>query len=232
MSKNAKPKAATPVPGSRIWERFEGETEKQYAAFCSFKNIPPIDRTALEAYRRYTGKNDAPNAHSWWYEMSQRNRWRERVAAYDQHIERIADEKEADERVRARQLRRAVLVLGNQKAVELLRNVDSEKASVGDIVRLMEVSTRGLRDEYAEGPEQKTMMTVVDGGQSDMVKLAARASVLTDTEAVSEYRRLTNTLHKAVSDGMADEDGEQEQGEDKDAGEPAYGHTDEEEQFG
>lgn len=201
MPKHAPPPAGKPNPDARLWERFDGETERQWLAFKAYRDLSPIDRTCLEAYRRHTGKPDAVVASSWFYELSTRNRWRERAAAFDAYLDRMAWEAETDERLKARKLRRAVLLTAQKRLGEAVQKFDFGKATAGDVAKLLDVIARNLREEYADQPEQKQQVTVVNGGTSELVQLADRASSMADADIVAEYRRLTGTAAKALSDG-------------------------------
>jgi len=198
------PKYPTPPPGTpstdgKLWERFDGESEKQFAAFRSYRDLSPIDRSILEAYRRHTGKLEALIASSWFYELSTRNRWKERAAAFDNYLDRIAWEAESDERIKARKLRRAVLITAQKRLGEAISKYDFENSTTGEIARLLDVTSRNLREEYADTPELKQQVTLINGGTSEYVQLAERASSMTDGEIVSEYRRLTGTVSKATA---------------------------------
>ena len=176
---------------TRLWERKPRETPKAFAWFKVFRDLSPIDRSVAETYRRKTGKLDAPKAPSWIYEMSTKNRWKTRAAAFDAYLDRLQYEAEVDERIRARKLRRAVLAATMKRTGEAVPRIDFASASPGELARLLDVTARQLREEYADQPEQRQTVTVVNGGTSDHVRLADRADDMSDSDLVAEYRRLT-----------------------------------------
>jgi len=197
----------------RMWERLPGETAKQFDWFKVYRNLSAIDRTVAEAYRRKTGKLDAIKAPSWIYEMSSKYRWRDRSTAFDTYLDRLQYEAEVDERIRARKLRRAVLAAAMKRTGEAIPRVDLSSMSGGDLARLLDVTAKQLREEYADIPEHRQTVTVVNGGTSGHVALAERAESMTDDELVAEYRRMT--AGAIASRPLAD--GEASIGEDDDA---------------
>jgi len=204
MSKIDHPEFRKAKNDGKLWERLENETEKQFLAFKQYRDLSPIDRSTLEAYRRHTGKADALVASSWFYELSTKNRWKERAAAFDQYLDRLQWEAETDERIKARKLRRAVLLTAQKRLGEALITFDFGKATAGDVARLLDVIARNLRDEYSDQPEHRAQVTLVNGGSSELVQLAEAASTMTDSDIVSEYRRLTGTPSKAIGNGSED----------------------------
>jgi hypothetical protein len=193
MPKHAPPPAGIPNPDARLWERFVGETEKQFLAFKAYRDQSPASRTIIEAYRRHTGKTSSDVVPSWFYELSGRNRWRERASAFDAHLDRLAWEAENDERLKARRLRRAVLLTAQKRLGDAVQGFDFAKSTPAEIAKLLDVVARNLREEYGEQPTQRQEVTVVDGGKSDLVALADRADTMTDDELVAEYRRISSS---------------------------------------
>lgn len=185
----------------RLWERQPGESEKAFGWFKSFRDLPPLDRTVAEVYRKREGKL-GKTAPSWIYELSQKWRWRSRAAAFDSYMDRLQYEAEVNERVKARRLRRAVLLSAMRNAGDALPSIDLTKSSAGELARLLDITARNLREEYADQPENRQTVTLVNGGSTKHVELAQRAESLSDAELVAEYRRLTAT---APSRALADD---------------------------
>lgn len=183
-----------PREGAYPWERLDNETEKQYAAFCVYRDLAAVERNIVVAFRRYTGKVDVGSAGSWFYSLAAAHNWKERAQAFDSHIERLGWQAETDERLKARKLRRAVLITAQRRIGETLQRFDFDKASAGEMARLIDVVNRNLREEYADMPEQRAQVTFVNGGKSEYVQLADKAAILSDTEIVAEYRRLTSSV--------------------------------------
>src|SRR5215208_5110507 len=69
-----------------LWDRLENEPERAYRAFECFLSLPSDHRTIVEAYRVYVGNPDAEKPSDTWSRWSNTFAWRERAAAYDDHI--------------------------------------------------------------------------------------------------------------------------------------------------
>lgn len=146
------------------WERYKEESPKAYEAFVAYRDMPRVDRSVRGAFIKSRLSGPPPDqAHPTWYEWSNRYKWRERVMALDTYNERRDSEAEADERVKSRKLRRAVLVSALRKAGSELPNVDFSKASASDLAKFLEVVVRQLRDEYDESPTQKVALGGLQG---------------------------------------------------------------------
>jgi hypothetical protein len=62
------------------------EPERAYRAFECFLSLPSSERTLLEAYRQHVGNPDAVKPSDTWSRRSSQFAWRERAAAYDDHM--------------------------------------------------------------------------------------------------------------------------------------------------
>ena len=72
------------------WERRDDETDKAFAAFVAFRDLPPGERTDVAAYAKYQGlkkakkgKVPAPS----WYKWKKENLWDQRVALHDAWVD-------------------------------------------------------------------------------------------------------------------------------------------------
>src|SRR3990172_1659480 len=96
------PPAPTTVPVRRAirggsvmshpWDRRPEETEKQWAAFRAFRDLPSGERTLDNAYRRWSGKvppAPAPTKFRGWAKMHD---WDARVRAYDARLSAVTQE--------------------------------------------------------------------------------------------------------------------------------------------
>jgi hypothetical protein len=92
------------------WEQEQGETAKQYAAFCAFRDMDPHERTMDGAYQKYrksaektqTKPNDekAIAPRNWWKWAVDSN-WSGRVLEYDRRRARIQLEAKEQEDIKA-----------------------------------------------------------------------------------------------------------------------------------
>ena len=69
-----------------LWDRLENEPERAYMAFESYRNLPSAERRLIEAYRQHVGNPDAVKPSDTWSRWSSQFAWRERAAAYDDHM--------------------------------------------------------------------------------------------------------------------------------------------------
>ena len=80
-----------------LWDRLENESERAYRAFECFLSLPSRERTLLGAYRQHVGNPEAAKPSDTWSGWSSTFAWRERAAAYDDHLATLR--REAYERV-------------------------------------------------------------------------------------------------------------------------------------
>jgi hypothetical protein len=69
-----------------LWDRLENEPERAYLAFEAFLALPSRERTLLKAYRVHVGNPHAANPSDTWSRWSGEFAWRERAAAFDEHL--------------------------------------------------------------------------------------------------------------------------------------------------
>jgi hypothetical protein len=69
-----------------LWDRLENEPERAYRAFESFLMLPSSERTIINAYRAYAGNPRAAKPSDTWSGWSSQFAWRERAAAFDDHM--------------------------------------------------------------------------------------------------------------------------------------------------
>jgi hypothetical protein len=74
------------IQKKELWDRLENEPERAYRAFESFLSLPSGERTLLEAYRQHVGNAGAAKPSDTWSGWSNSFAWRERAAAYDDHL--------------------------------------------------------------------------------------------------------------------------------------------------
>lgn len=153
----------------RPWERQPGETDAQWAAFQVYRDLPPADRSLIAAYRQDKGQ-DKLRVSGHWQAWFKRNRWKERVHAYDRYRDaqiraelegrrlktrlRIADQAEA-------MLKKAENALASFAAIDQrlgMRDgrevwVISPGMSPHEITRMFEVASKALMLALGEPTE-------------------------------------------------------------------------------
>lgn len=118
-----------------LWDRLENEPERAYRAFECFLNLPSGERTLLGAYRQHVGNPDAVKPSDTWSGWSNSFAWRERAAAYDDHLaslrreayERVIEEeaeRQAREVEKARGRYNELMTMAYVQAMECLEDDD------------------------------------------------------------------------------------------------------------
>src|SRR5215213_7071374 len=135
------------IQKKELWERLENEPERAYRAFECFLSLPSGERTLLRAYRQHVGNPDAVKPSDTWSGWSSRFAWRERAAAYDDHLARLrreayerAIEEEATRQARevekARGRSNELLTLGYVRAMEWFEEMDASQMRMSDVIQV------------------------------------------------------------------------------------------------
>src|SRR5919107_2466847 len=131
-----------------LWDRLENEPERANRAFEVFLNLPSSERTLLGAYRRHVCNPDAAKPSDTWSGWSSSFAWRERAAAYDDHLasvrrgayERAVEEeaeKQAREIEKARGRYNELMTLGYERAVEWLEEAQRSDLRAQDVIQII-----------------------------------------------------------------------------------------------
>lgn len=135
------------IQKKELWDRLENEPERAYRAFESFLGLPSDHRTLVEAYRVYVGNSEAVKPSDTWTKWSNNYAWRERAAAFDDHITRLRREayERAVEEEAARQAREVekargrsneLLTLGYVRAMEWFEEMDASQMRMSDVIQV------------------------------------------------------------------------------------------------
>jgi hypothetical protein len=159
-----------------LWDRLENEPERAYRAFESFLSLPSGERTLLEAYRRHVGNPDAAKPSDTWSGWSSTFAWRERAAAYDDHLaslRRVAYERAVEEEAE-RQGREAektrgrmneLLSVAYDRAMECLEDEEwvSRNLRASDVIQIMRLHMDAAKAfEATERPREEGTWTEED----------------------------------------------------------------------
>jgi hypothetical protein len=133
-----------------LWDRLENEPERAYRAFECFLSLHSDERTVVEAYRSHVGNPEAVKSSDTWSGWSSEFAWRERAAAYDEHlaglrreayergIEEEAERQGAlDERNRNRM--NELMTLGYEEAIRWFEEVGYEGMRASDVIQIMKL---------------------------------------------------------------------------------------------
>jgi hypothetical protein len=148
-----------------LWDRLENEPERAYRAFETFLSLPSGERTLLGAYRRHVGNPDAVKPSDTWSGWSSSFAWRERAAAYDDHLaslrreayERAVEEEAARQALeieRARGRTNELLTLSYERAMEWLEDAQRTDLRAQDVLAIIRLHM-DYQKAFAVEPEPR-----------------------------------------------------------------------------
>jgi hypothetical protein len=181
-----------------LWDRLENEPERAYRAFESYLALPSGKRTVIEAYRVHVGNPEAVKPSDTWVRWSSEFAWRERAAAYDDHMankrrdafERgIEEEAERQgalaERTRGRMFE--LLTSGYVRAMECLEDEDwvSRNLRFSDVLNITKLHLDALKAlEVDREPKAERDWTEEDDAEIDQI--IKEVDALSDPERAEE----------------------------------------------
>jgi len=131
-----------------LWDRLENEPERAYRAFECFLNLPSGERALLGAYRNHVDNPDDVKPSDTWSGWSSQFAWRERAAAYDDHLGSVR--REAHEQVikeeatrQAREVERTgyryneLMTMAYDGAMEWLENAQRSDLRGQDVLKII-----------------------------------------------------------------------------------------------
>jgi len=165
-----------------LWDRLENEPERAYRTFECFLSLPSGERTLLGAYRLHVGNPDAVKPSDTWSGWSSRFAWRERAAAFDDHIASVR--REAHEQVikeeaaqQAREVERTryryneLMTVGYMQAMEWLENAQRSDLRGQDVLKIIGLHLDAVKALGVEEPRVEDDWTEEDEAQmTDLVK--------------------------------------------------------------
>ena len=197
------------IQRKELWERLENEPERAYRAFEYFLSLPSGERTLLGAYRQHVSNPDAVKPSDTWSRWSSKFAWRERAAAYDDHLASVR--REAHEQVikeeAARQAREVEKVRGRfnelmtvayMHAMECLEDQDwvRDNLRASDAIRII-----GLHMDAVKAFEADREPKVEDDWSEE--DLAAGEQIMKEIEA----RRYLEHADLGLEDKEGSEEG-------------------------
>jgi hypothetical protein len=165
-----------------LWDRLENEPERAYRAFESFLSLPSSQRTLLEAYRQHVGNPDAVKPSDTWSGWSSRFAWRERAAAYNDHLaslrrdayERVIEEeaaRQAREIEKARGHYNELMTLAYTRAMEWLENSQPSDLRGQDVLKIIGLYMDAVEAfEPTERPREEDTWTEEDEIAIDRIR--------------------------------------------------------------
>ncbi len=133
-----------------LWDRLENEPERAYRAFECYLDLPSGERTILEAYRSHVGNPQAVKSSDTWSRWSSQFAWRERAAAYDDHlasVRRVAYERGVEEEAerqgvlaeRNHNRMNELMTLGYEESMRWFEEVGAQGMRASDVIQIMRV---------------------------------------------------------------------------------------------
>jgi hypothetical protein len=141
-----------------LWDRLENEPERAFRAFESFLTLPSSERTIINAYRAYVGNPHASKPSDTWSRWSSDFAWRERAAAFDDHMaskRREAFERGMEEEAewqgtlaeRTRGRKNELMTVGYEKAMEWFENTDFSDLRISDVIQIIKLHIEDVKNE-------------------------------------------------------------------------------------
>ena len=126
---------ATPSP----WARQPNETSRQFAVFCAYRDLHPLERSLVEVGRKLGVTK------TYVERLSARCDWVKRAGAFDDEQDRLTQSQRARriEEMNVRHARIASTAL--RKVEERLEMLDADSMRPADVARLMEIAARQER---------------------------------------------------------------------------------------
>ena len=193
------------------WDRLENEPERAYRAFECFLSLSSSERTLLRAYRQHVGNPDAVKPSDTWSGWSSQFAWRERAAAYDDHLSSVR--REAHEQVikeqaaqQAREIEKTryryneLMTLGYVQAAEWLEGAQRADLRGQDVLKII-----GLHMDAVKAFEADREPKVEDDWNE--VDLAAGEQIIKEIEA----RRYLEHPDLGLEDWEGSEEGSDEE---------------------
>ena len=145
------------------WERLSGETDRAYAAFCSYRNMKPSERSIWKAWQSVTKNMRAKKAHGHWYEWSAEHSWIQRTADWDNEVERRAllrlSEHLIDDKLNLLAAARGALPALKKR----LETLNADEMSIREMTQLM----ARMGDLFTKFDNTKRVMVGTGSGDDD-----------------------------------------------------------------
>src|SRR5215217_8721633 len=200
-----------------LWDRLDNEPERAYRAFECFLSLPSDHRTIVEAYRVYVGNSEAVKPSDTWAKWSHDYAWRERAAAFDDHItslrreayERAIEEeaaRHAREVEKARGRSNELLTLGYVRAMEWFEEMDASQMRMSDVIQVARMHMDYLK-AFPVQPEPRHEDDWTEEDDADLERIVREIEARRDLEEGAQDPE-EEDLESDSSDEEIPEDGE------------------------
>lgn len=188
----------TLAPTLDPWERQPRESARKHGQFVTYRDLGRARTLAKAAENLTLAYGHVKN-------VAAEYRWRERVEAYDRHLDRLYEATWLEERRRAAETDAKILGAAIGKLAQRLGTLRADDLSPGDFIRLMDVAMRHRRVLFGDPTE--TIAVTGQGGNPLAVQLAEFAQMPEELRRV-RLADLAETVTRRLRavDGSEDDD--------------------------
>ncbi|MDQ0962013.1 hypothetical protein QFZ66_005891 [Streptomyces sp. B4I13] len=185
------------------WERQPNETPHKHGQFTTYRDLGRT-RTLTEAAQRLT------LAYGHVRNLAAQYRWRDRVEAYDRHLDRQYEAMWLEERRKAAENDAKILGAAVGKLAQRLQTLRADEMSVGDFTRLMDVTFRNRRALFKDPTDT---FVVTSEGTSALAQHFAEFAQMGPEQRRARLGELAASVNQRIRavDGGDDEDDEDEE---------------------
>ncbi|MGC0418394.1 hypothetical protein [Embleya sp. AB8] len=197
----------TLAPTLDPWERQPGESARKYGQFVTYRDLGRARTLAKTAQKLTLVYGHVKN-------VAAEFRWRERVEAYDRHLDRLYEATWVEERRKAAEADAKILGAAIGKLAQRLGTLRADDLSPGDFIRLMDVAMRHRRVLFGDPTE--TIAVTGQGGNPLSVQLAEFARMPEEQRRVrlADLAEAVTRRLRAVDRSDDEDDGPGDQAED------------------
>lgn len=199
-------KPITLDPALDPWERQPKESLKRYAQYCDYR-----DQGRTRTLRK--SAESLALADGYVRDVAAAFKWRDRVEAYDRHLDRLYEASWVEERRKAAENDSKILGAAVGKLAQRLGTLDANSLNNGDFVRLLDVAMRHRRALF--GDPQATIAVTGQGGGPLSIHLAEFTQMPPEQRRVrlADLAASVDRRVRAVSGGDDDDDEGQDDGQ-------------------
>ncbi len=179
------------------WEQQHGETQRQFAGFCEYRDIHPLRRSLVKVAQKL-GVSD-----TYVERLSSQFHWVSRSTEWDRQQDRTRRDRREAEIDEMNERHAALAEAVSAKVTEAVTTLDAKTLTPNQLVKLMEVSVKTERlargesaETAAEGPVRIT---------ADEIREGLRDAGLLDPPSVDEQLH-DEAIHKWLEDGTVEDD--------------------------
>lgn len=179
---------------NKPWEKLPEETNRQYGAFCIYRDMG-IGRSILKVAHEWSAGGHTSKLKEW----SSKCHWVERASAYDEHIDEIkrARNEEAIIEMTARHANYSLQI--QEKAIEALNLIKPEELKPNDLIKWLDIAVKIER--LSRGVSTENIK------QESEFKEVKTDAITKENLGKPEIRRKANQLIRAIADSQSSSNG-------------------------